>query len=49
MEINPMDKYEKNIQRMIVLIIELFANVKRSGFYMKPSSSRLNIYFLNNI
>ena len=42
-----MYEYEKGqaLDRMILFIVELFANFKRSGkFYIKPSSGRLNMW-----
>ena len=41
-----MYKYVKGIQRMILFIDKLFADVKRNGFYFKPSSRHLLHAFL---
>ena len=34
---------KQGIQMMILFIVELFANVKRFGFYNKPSSGYVNM------
>ena len=31
----------QGIQRIILFIVELFANIKGCGFYIKPSSKKL--------
>ena len=38
-----MNDYEKIQDMRILLIVEIFANVKRFGFYIKLSSERLNM------
>ena len=42
-----MYKYEKKqgMQKMILFIVKLFANVKCFGFYIKPSSGHLNMLY----
>ena len=32
---------KQDLQKMILFLVKLFANVKRFGFYIKPSSDHL--------
>ena len=34
---------KQGIQKMVLFIVELFANVKHFSFYIKPSSGHLNM------